>query len=297
MGTYSITPRPDARTPQSIGPIRTPAPVLSPSRTMDRPAKSDSSHKSAWTSDKILATAGLVLLLLGFAAKTTDPWVLWVGLPTAAGLVLYLCLPTIQKHRRRESWQDQRSDLLDQWSQVVDSLTTPAEKRYQVLQQRVSRLSDFFPQSQQGSLLRPGEYMLWLYLKLLLARDHLQESVNTSHETDVISQRNQLLAELDSEDLTTATRQSKQETVLILDQRVLTIRSRAGRIHEIESDLTRVEQWVALMHDQAAQHNTMGDAGRRLHFGQETLTLPSLDSVPGSNLQALDALVNSQATL
>ncbi|MES2707621.1 MAG: hypothetical protein V4726_13585 [Verrucomicrobiota bacterium] len=287
MEPYSIIPRPVSQSPLSFRPSvqgnRKPSPVSSP------PAK------PAWNSDALLAGAGLVLLLAGFALKNADPWMLWLGIPTAAGLVLYLCIPALKNHRQGGGWRAQREALMEQWAEVTDQLTPQADQRYTALQQRVSRLGDLFPGQEQGSLLRPGEYMLWLYLKLLLARDHLEESVRSSTEEEVIAHRKQLLDELDSDHLTPSARQSTHETVLILDQRVLTLRSRAGRIREIESDLTRVEQWVALMHDQAAQHNTMGDAGRRLRFGPESLTLPSLGSLPGSNLQQLDALVNSQA--
>lgn len=178
---------------------------------------------------------------------------------------------------------------------MVDNLSQTAEKRYNALHERISRLGDLFPQPAEGSLLRPGEYMLWLYLKLLLARDHIEETVRTTHEDQIIAQRDALLAELDTATLTPTTRQSKQETLLILDQRVITIRNRAGRIEEIESDITRVEQWVALMHDQAAQHNAMGNAGRSIHFAADALTLPSLDTIPGSTIQQLDAQITSQA--
>jgi len=251
--------------------------------------------KPFWTSDIFIAGVGLALLLAGFAAKSSDPWIIWIGVPTALGLLVYLCLPSLKKRHQLDSWQDQRSGLLEQWGQVVDQLSPGAESRYTRLLEKVTRLGDLFPQPVDGSLLRPGEYMLWLYLKLLLARDHLEESVRTSHEDQIIAQRKVLLEELDSDELTPATRQSKQETVLILDQRVLTLRHRPGRIGEIESDLIRVEQWVALMHDQAAQHNTMGDAGRRIHFAAESLTLPSLEGLPGAGLQQLDARITSQA--
>jgi hypothetical protein len=285
MGNLSVPTRSLARSSPDAVPDSTRRPSSPPLRP-----------KPFWTSDIFLAGAGLALLLIGFAAKSNDPWVLWIGVPTAAGLVLYLCLPSLRKRHRAASRQELRATLMEDWEQVVDQLSHGASHRYDLLKHRVSRLGDLFPPSvQQGTLLRPGEYMLWLYLKLLLARDHLDESVRSSHEDQIIAQRQALLEELDSSHLTPSTRQSKQETVLILDQRVLTLRNRAGRIEEIESDLTRVEQWVALMHDQAAQHNTLGDAGRRVHFAAESLTLPSLEGLPGAALQELDARITSLA--
>ena len=284
MGNLSIPPRPASSVPGSLS---RPLPL--------RTATTGAAPKPFWTSDTLLAVFGLVLLLLGFAAKSNDPWLLWIGVPTAAGLLVYLCQPALKKRYRLDAWHQQRTSLLTEWDQVAEQLSPAADSRYTRLQQRVTRLGDFFPKPEAGSLLRPGEYMLWLYLKLLLARDHLEESVRTSHEDQIIAQRKVLLEELDYDDLTPATRQSKQETVLILDQRVLTLRHRPGRIGEIESDLIRVEQWVALMHDQAAQNNTMGDAGRRIHFASESLTLPSLEGIPGAGLQQLDARIVSQA--
>lgn len=245
----------------------------------------------------VLAGAGLALVLLGLMFRGGDPVLLAVGLPVAAGLVFFLGWPAWQKHRAGGSWSQRREALLERWEAVADQLTPQAEKRYTSLSHRVSRLGDLFPAAAegQGSLLRPGEYCLWLYLKLLLALDHLEESVRDSREEDVIAHRQRLLEELDSAHLSPAARQSTHETVLILDQRVLTLRSRPSRVREIESDLIRVEQWVALMHDQAAQHNALGDAGRRLRFGPESLSLPSLEALPGASLRDLDELMNSQA--
>lgn len=273
-----------------------PGQALGPTRAWKQAeANANPATKSFWTSDVLLSGLGLALLLCGFAAKSEDPWVLWIGVPTAAGLVLYLCLPALKKRSGLVSWQDQRADLLEEWSTVVDKLSHTTERRYDALHNRVSRLGDLFPQSGKGSLLRPGEYMLWLYLKLLLARDHLDESVRTSHPDQIIAQRQALLEELEGEDLSASARQSKQETVLILDQRIRTLSGRASRIQEIESDIVRVEQWVALMHDQAAQNNTMGDAGRRIHFAAESLAFPSLEGLPPAGLQHLDARISSQA--
>lgn len=247
----------------------------------------------------VLAGAGLALVLLGLLFRGGHTGLMAIGLPTAAGLVIFLAWPAWQKHRQGGGWQARREKLLERWEEIVDQLSPETDKRYTALSQKVSRLGDLFPSARENrereSLLRPGEYCLWLYLKLLLALDHLQESARDSREEEVIAHRQRLLDELDSDTLSPAARQSTHETVLILDQRVVTLRSRPSRVREIESDLMRVEQWVALMHDQAAQHNSLGNAGRRLRFGPESLSLPSLDSLPGAHLRELDDLMNSQA--
>lgn len=292
MGDLTLQPRPPAPVPapQSFGP-RIPASPL-PARRRSVPS---AAAKPAWSADLMLAGVGLGLLLIGLGSNSLPAAARWIGVPTALGLTAYLLWPFIRRQQGPGSWQQQRDALLEEWEEVADQLSPAAGRRYASLQARVRRLGELFSQPEQGALLRPGEFVLWQYLKLLLARDHLDESVRTSDADQVIAQRDALLQELDDPALTAATRQSKQETVLILDQRVLTLRQRGGRIVEIESDLTRVEQWVALMCDQAAQHNTMGDAGRRLHFAPESLTLPSLESLPGSNLRSLDQRISSQS--
>ena len=71
-------------------------------------------------------------------------------------------------------------------------------------------------------------------------------------------------------------------------------RSRWSRIQEIESDLTRIEQKLALMFDRAAQHNIMGDSGRRINFSDEVQTGASLTSLTSPHVEELDTLVTAQ---
>lgn len=109
-----------------------------------------------------------------------------------------------------------------------------------------------------------------------------------------MEERNLIQAELENQNLSDHTRQSKQETLLILDQRLDTARNRSTRMQEIESDLKRIEQKLALMFERAAQQNPMGDAGRRINFSDEIQTGASLHSLVGGQVEEMDHLVTQE---
>ncbi len=244
-------------------------------------------------SDYFWTGTALFLLLLGLIGRFGITWALWTGMGAVASITLYGYLPRVRVQKRL-AWEAGREAMMEKWSLVVAKLGKKSRERYNRLHLRVSRLGDLFPSRQKGSLLRPGEYLLWLYLKLLMARDLLDEDISSSSEAAIGEERRRILQELEEPGLTSATRQSKEETVLILDQRMETARSRSGRIQEIESDLTRIEQKLALMFDRAAQHNIMGDSGRRINFSDEVQTGASLSSLTNSHVEELDSLVTAQ---
>lgn len=263
----------------------------------------DSSELEAWQrrsdarrmvkNDTFWFGVALFMLLLGLVGRFGIHWLLWASAGGFIAITAYGYFPKAREEKRL-AWEIGRQALLEKWSVVVGKLTRDSHQRYDRLHLRVSRLGDLHPTPGKGSLLRPGEYLLWLYLKLLLARDLLHEGNVTSSETSIIEQRNHILSELDQQGLTSTSRQSKEETILILDQRLDTARNRSGRLQEIESDLTRIEQKLALMFDRAAQHNTMGDSGRRINFADELQTGASLTSLAGSNIEEMDNLVTAQ---
>ena len=244
-------------------------------------------------SDLFWVSGSLFLLALGMIGRFGISWALWAAAGATASLVIYSCLPVV-KGKKRLEWEMKREDLLVKWSLVVDKLSKSSRERYNRLHLRVSRLGDLHPSLHKGSLLRPGEYLLWLYLKLLMALDLLEEETTTSSEAVIEEQRRGILYELDHADLTALTRQSKEETILILDQRLDAARNRGGRIQEIQSDLTRIEQKLALMYDRATQHNIMGDSGRRINFSDEVQTGASLGSLISSPIQEMDGIVTAQ---
>jgi len=233
------------------------------------------------------------MMTVGLIGRFGIDWILWLAAGVVLAITAYGYLPGVQE-KKRVAWEVGRGALLEKWSVIVGKLGKSSRERYNRLHLRVSRLGDLHPTPNKGSLLRPGEYLLWLYLKLLLARDLLEEGIVSSSEGSIIEQRNQILSDLEHSELSAVSRQSKEETVIILDQRLDTARNRAGRIQEIESDLTRIEQKMALMCDRAAQHNTMGDSGRRINFSDEVQTGSSLASLAGSHIEEMDTLVTEQ---
>jgi hypothetical protein len=254
---------------------------------------SQSAARRLVRSDAFWIGIALFMMVLGLVEKFGIPWALSVGLAGTAFIAIYGHLPAI-KEKKHLAWEAGRAGLLEKWSLVVAKLGKSSRERYNRLHLVVARLGDLTPRPRRGSLLRPGEYLLWLYLKLLMARDLLEEGTSTSSEATIEEQRTCILQELEEPGLTSASRQSKEETILILDQRLDTARNRWSRLDEIESDLTRIEQKLSLMFDRAAQHNTMGDSGRRINFSDEIQTGISLASPTSSHVEELDNFVTAQ---
>lgn len=190
----------------------------------------------------------------------------------------------------------QRQELLDKWEAFRAQLSPAAAERYDRLRQTVRRLGSLFPpgEHEKASLLRPGEYPLWLYLKLLLARDHLEVNARESREEDLRTQLAALEAELEQPDLTPAARESKQETAILLRQRIASAEARRARLQEVESDLTRIEHKIALLYDQAVQQNSMNDAGLRVNLPAEAMDLRSLSPSAGGGMEEVDRLMTEQ---
>jgi hypothetical protein len=87
----------------------------------------------------------------------------------------------------------------------------------------------------------------WVYLKLLLAKQHLLGSESESDEGTLRKDVHNLERELGEGRLSAAARESKRATLDLLKRRAANIVRRQQTLDEIGSDLARVEQQVALV--------------------------------------------------
>lgn len=239
-----------------------------------------------------------------FALDPILPWVFALGLvPLVFRLTARLkygpflsarpVTPQSAEQLKVATWRRQRRKLEEKWTAFVKELSPEAAAQYERTRRSVQRLSSLYPLRESGPLLRPGEYLLWLYLKLLQARDHLETSAREGNEEELRARLTTLETELERPDLTPAARESKLETAALLRQRLAAARSRRERLQEVASDLDRIEQKIALLYDQAAQHNPMNDAGLRVNLPAEELHLRSLSPSAG-DMEEMDRWMTEQ---
>jgi hypothetical protein len=91
----------------------------------------------------------------------------------------------------------------------------------------------------------------WVYLKLLVARHHLQNPVNNETEQSLDKKIKELDADLRGGEESESLRQSKSATLTILKKRLGNLKRKAQTLEEIESDLTRIDNQVDLILENA----------------------------------------------
>lgn len=207
--------------------------------------------------------------------------------PVGVAFVLSLSRGFRQRARAMKI-QEVRADMLEKLYGLVQNLRKPSRQRFDVLHSRVARLSDLL--ENRDAPIRPGEQLLWLYLKLLLVRDHLDELDSSVDLSALEADQARLEEELRNPSLSEAARNSRLETLQLIERRILACRQRSVRIDEVESDLARIEHKVALLHDRAAQQSTLGDAGVLIDmFSDSPTALAPLPAAASSQVEDLDA--------
>ena len=92
----------------------------------------------------------------------------------------------------------------------------------------------------------------WIYLKLLIARDHLVNDLGTGNPQALQTQIASLRAELAAPAENATLQRSQAATLTLLERRQQNLQNRATLLKENESDLCRIETQVELMRENAA---------------------------------------------
>jgi hypothetical protein len=197
-----------------------------------------------------LAVAAFVLLGLLHPAF----WLL--GLAFEAALIPGLAFnPRFQKLVQAQSLETSEDSADQQRSALVKLLETGAQRRLWGMATKCNQVLEVY-RSQQAEdyILQTNEHALknleWVYLKLLVARHHL---LAPSNETEQSLEKK--IVELDKDiqdgEETESLMQSKVATLDILKQRLTTMRKKRQTLAEIEVDLTRIDNQVDLILENA----------------------------------------------
>ena len=88
--------------------------------------------------------------------------------------------------------------------------------------------------------------LLWLYLKLLVARNHLGSERSEDSPHEITARMTMLVRESEAPDVDPAVRDSKRATADLLRQRVKAIERRGRALAQTDSDLARIEAQLDL---------------------------------------------------
>lgn len=190
--------------------------------------------------------------ILGFAQPAL--WLL--GLAIEAAVLPALAFnPRFQKVVEAQALELSHGDADQKRQVLVKLLETGAQQRLWGLAKKCNQVLDVY-RSQQAEdyIVDSNDQALknleWVYLKLLVARHHL---LNPSSETEQSLEKKiqELDADLRGGGETESLRQSKTATLNILKKRLATMRKKQQTLEEIESDLTRIDNQVDLILENA----------------------------------------------
>ena len=196
--------------------------------------------------------AVVAFIILGFAQPAF--WLL--GLAFEAAVITGLAFNSrFQKVADAQSVQTSEVDVSQQRNALVRLLETGAQRRLWGMATKCNQVLQVYRNQQaEDYIIQANEHALknleWVYLKLLVARHHL---LTPSSETEQSLEKK--ISDLDRDikdgEETESLMQSKLATLDILKQRLATMRKKRQTLTEIEVDLTRLDNQVDLILENA----------------------------------------------
>lgn len=190
--------------------------------------------------------------ILGFA----QPAFWLVGLAIEAAIVPALAFnPRFQKVVEARSLEVTQETADQKRQALIKLLETSAQQRLWALAKKCDQVLDVFrSQGAEDYIIDSNDQALknleWVYLKLLVARHHLMSPSSETQES--LEKKIQALdADLRGGEETESLRQSKTATLNILKKRLATMRQKQQTLEEIGSDLTRIDNQVDLILENA----------------------------------------------
>ena len=180
-------------------------------------------------------------------------WLAGAGLET-------LYLATLVSSRRFLNWVAAQDKVVEDGSvarklkTLVDQLAPNSRGSMEQLNQRCDKIESLWhatDEFQLGTNEQALRDLQWFYLKLLIARQHLESADTEADVAKVQRGMNEIERDLADTGLTHATRESKTATLAILKKRAENFDRRKQSLDEIESDLKRIEAQVDLVLENA----------------------------------------------
>jgi hypothetical protein len=187
-----------------------------------------------------------------------QPALWFVGLAVEAAVLPSLVFsPRFQKIVQARDLEVSEGSSEEKRAALVKLLEGSAQQRLWAIAKKCNQVLDVY-RSQQAEdyIIDSNEHALknleWVYLKLLVARHHLQSPTNGETEQTLEKKVQALDQDLrDGGEESESLRQSKLATLNILKKRLATMARRKQTLEEIESDLTRIDNQVDLILENA----------------------------------------------
>lgn len=198
------------------------------------------------------ALGAAAFTILGFAQPAF--WLL--GLAIEAAVVPSLAFnPQFQKLVDAQALELSQGDAEQKRQALVKLLETGAQQRLWGLAKKCNQVLDVYrTQQAEDYIIDSNDHALknleWVYLKLLVARHHLLSPANET-EQSLENKIHDLEKDLQDGEETESLRQSRTATLNILRKRLATMRKKKQTLEEIESDLTRIDNQVDLILENA----------------------------------------------
>jgi hypothetical protein len=192
--------------------------------------------------------------VLGFVEPSI--WLVGLGLETAVVSALAFH-PRFQKVVDSRSAAPALEDAASRRAGLIATLPSDLQSRLTSLRTSSARVLSIYEQLGVDTQLIAGtkaslEKLQWIYLKLLVARDHLTNEVGVESREGL----ERGIAELKQASLSpkqsAALVRSQQATAAILERRLDNLLNRDRLLEENESDLKRIQAQVELMRENAA---------------------------------------------
>jgi hypothetical protein len=210
-----------------------------------------------------LAAFGLLGIFL-----TPGFWLLGAGLEVA-----YLAALSGSKRFRNvvdaESLQKhQIEDPLDRrYRDFLDKLAPSEQRRHQQVEARAREILMTLKASPMMSTHADSlEQLVWLHLRLLAARQAIARVVQTAQQerAQLAAQEEQIRKRLTSTDISAELRRSLEQQVAVIDQRQEAHANADNRLEHVEAELSRIDQQISLIREQALLATDEGSIGSSL---------------------------------
>jgi hypothetical protein len=201
--------------------------------------------------------ACLVMLILGYAHPGF--WLLGLALETAYLYVL-AANPGFRRWVDIKNRMRMEGDDEEKRGRLIRSLSAAGRKRYKELEAKCVKILNLIVTSDAdpddiGSNRMALKELLWVYLKLLIARNNLNKADSSTTAPAIEMEIRSLESQLSRDNLREKIREAKQATLYMLKKRLKNVERRGHYLEEIESNLKRIETRIDLAFDNVSMKN------------------------------------------
>jgi hypothetical protein len=164
--------------------------------------------------------------------------------------------------------KQQVEDPVDRrYREFLDKLSLSEQRRHQQVEARAREVLVTLKASPMMSTHADSlEQLVWLHLRLLAARQAIARVVQTaqSERAQLAAQEEQIRNRLKSDGIGAELRRSLEQQVAVIDQRQEAHTNADNRLEHVEAELSRIDQQIALIREQALLATDEGSIGSSL---------------------------------